>query len=186
MSSDMLLHICCAPCATAVLEALREQGHSVRGYFYNPSIHPWKELQRRLSTLLNWAPAADLPLDVVHEYPLEENISMLITAPNRCGACFMDRMRTTALKASELGIGRFTTTLTVSPYQNGELIREAGERASSETGVEYVHHDFTSLYRRSISLSRELGMYRQPYCGCVFSERDRYLDILSPGQKGPQ
>ncbi len=181
---SILLHICCAPCATAVLEELRSGGDSVSGYFYNPAIQPWKELKRRIDALEAWAPGVDLPVEIFRDYPLEATLEMLLGARNRCSACFLDRMLKTAVRASEMGIPRFTTTLLVSPYQNREMIREAGEKAARTVGVEYIHHDFTHLYKRSIALSREAGMYRQPYCGCVFSERDRYLNKRSPGQNG--
>lgn len=180
----ILLHICCAPCATSVLEELRSRGHFVSGYFYNPAIQPWKELKRRTEALEAWAPGVDLPVEIFRDYPLEATLEMLLGARNRCSACFQDRMLKTARKASEMGLSLFTTTLLVSPYQNLEMIREAGEKAARTAGVEYLHHDFSRLYKRSIALSREEGMYRQPYCGCIFSERDRYLKKKSPGQKG--
>ena len=182
MSGKVLLHICCAPCATAVLEKLREDGFQVRGFFYNPSIHPWKEFQRRLGALKAWAPGAGLTVDCFEDYPLEENIRMLLAAENRCFACFADRMRKTASKAADLGMEYFTTTLLISPYQNRKLLEKAGIEAAESAGVKYLHFDFRSLYKRSIELSRTAELYRQPYCGCVFSERDRYLKEASPGQ----
>ena len=182
MSKKILLHICCAPCATAVVENLRTDGYDITGYFYNPSIHPWKEFKRRMDTLKEWAPAIDLPVIYSEEYPLEDNIRMLLGSPNRCFACFSDRMNKTAQLAKELGVEQFTTTLTVSPYQNQKLLIKAGEAASFIHGIRYLYRDYRNSYRRSIELSRGLHMYRQPYCGCVFSERDRYLKIKSPGQ----
>ena len=177
-----MLHICCAPCATAVLENLRNSGYDVTGYFYNPSIHPWKEFKRRLDALKEWAPSVELPVIYYEEYPLEDNIRMLLNGDNRCFSCFADRMVKTAELAFEVGIGLFTSTLSVSPYQNHELLRKAGEKASDLLDVRYLYRDFRGSYRKSIELSRVAGMYRQPYCGCVFSERDRYLKIKSPGQ----
>jgi len=186
LSRLILLHICCAPCATAVVEKLREDDFEVRGYFYNPSIHPWKEFQRRLNALETWASDSDLTVDCFREYPLEDNVKMLLAAENRCLACFSDRMNETAAETARMGLKSFTTTLTVSPYQNRELIRKAAMAAADEYGVEYLHFDFRDRYLRSIELSREAGIYRQPYCGCVFSERDRYLKIKSPGESHPQ
>jgi len=164
-----------------VVEELRHQGYSVSGYFYNPSIQPWKEFQRRLDCLRQWAPTADLPVKCFEEYPLEGNLRMLLDSDNRCRSCFHQRMSATAKEALEAGIECFTTTLAVSPYQDHDILLEAGSRASGETGVEFVYIDFRQLYGRSIELSREAGLYRQPYCGCVFSERDRYLNVRSPG-----
>lgn len=178
----ILLHICCAPCATAVLKNLREDGYEVTGFFYNPSIHPWKEFKRRLDALKEWAPSVDLSVIYHEEYPLEDNIRMLLGSENRCFSCFADRMKKTAEFASEAGIGLFTSTLSVSPYQNHEFLKEAGRIASDFQGVQYMYRDFRSSYKQSVQLSRDAGMYRQPYCGCVFSERDRYLKLTSPGQ----
>lgn len=182
MKKKILLHMCCAPCATAVLENLRADGYEVTGYFYNPSIHPWKEFKRRLDAVKEWAPAVNLPVIYHEEYPLEENIRMLLNSDNRCFSCFADRMKRTAELASEMGIGLFTSTLSVSPYQNHGLLIEAGESATESLDVQYLYRDFRDSYRRSIELSRCAGMYRQPYCGCVFSERDRYLKAKSPGE----
>lgn len=181
MRSGILLHICCAPCATSVVEELRARDFSVSGFFYNPSIHPWKELQRRLSALKDWAPTVDLPVKYHEEYPLEENMRMLLDADNRCSECFYQRLSATAREAGKTGIDIFTTTLSVSPYQNHDLLIEAGMRAAGEAGVEFMYMDFRNLYKRSIEISRAAGLYRQPYCGCVFSERDRYLGTKSPG-----
>lgn len=186
MSKRIMLHICCAPCATAVVEKLREDDFDVQGFFYNPSIHPWKEFQRRLNTLETWASECNLPVDFFREYPLEDNVRLLLEAENRCLSCFLDRMKMTASEAAGSGFDCFTTTLTVSPYQNQELIKRAAMEAAENFGVEYLHFDFRDLYKRSIELSREAGLYRQPYCGCVFSERDRYLKIKSPGELYPQ
>lgn len=182
MSRKILLHMCCAPCATAVLESLREAGYEVTGFFYNPSIHPWKEFKRRLDAVKEWAPEVDLPMVYNEEYPLEKNIKMLLGTDNRCLSCFADRMNRSAELALDVDIGLFTSTLSVSPYQNHELLQEAGKKAGELQNVQYMYKDFRDIYRRSVELSREFGMYRQPYCGCVFSERDRYLKIKSPGE----
>ena len=107
---------------------------------------------------------------------------MLLEADNRCRACFSQRLGAAALKAAQEGMDCFSTTLSVSPYQNQQMIRSAGETAGSESGIPFVYRDFRSHYRESVQMSREAGLYRQPYCGCVFSERDRYLKIRSPGQ----
>ena len=179
---DLLLHVCCAPCMTVVYEQLQLEGFNNTAYFYNPNIHPWKERERRLQSLIEYADSKKFPLEVDEEYPLEKNITMLLNAKNRCYACFEDRLTATALKASELGIRNFSTTLSVSPYQNQSFIKSAGEKAGKKSGVRFLYRDYRKLYKDSIRISREEGMYRQPYCGCVFSERDRYLKIKSPGQ----
>lgn len=186
MSRSVFLHVCCAPCATAVLEKLREDDMDVHGLFYNPSIHPWKEFRRRMNALEEWAPTCGLPVEYIREYPLEENIGMLLSAESRCYSCFSDRLCKTASEASRLGFDCFTTTLTVSPYQNQDFIRKAALEAALINGVEYLHYDFRDRYRRSVELSRGFGMYRQAYCGCVFSERDRYLKRADAEKRHPQ
>ena len=179
---SLLLHTCCGPCLTVVYEQLQTEGFDVTAFFYNPNIHPWKERDRRLCTLSEYADSENIPLEIDDEYPLEENIRMLLYAENRCLACFEDRLRATAFKAAELGIENFSTTLSVSPYQNQTLIMEAGNAASRESGVRFIYRDFREFFRESMRISREAEMYSQPYCGCVFSERDRYLKLKSPGQ----
>ena len=167
---------------TVVFEQLQKEGFEVTAFFYNPNIHPWKERERRLAALTGYADSNNIPLEIDEEYPLEENIRMLLDAPNRCYACFADRLFATADKAAELGIENFSTTLSVSPYQNQSFIMEAGNAAFKRSGVRFVYRDFREFYKESIRISREAEMYRQPYCGCVFSERDRYLKLKSPGQ----
>jgi predicted adenine nucleotide alpha hydrolase (AANH) superfamily ATPase len=167
---------------TVVFEQLQKEGFEVTAFFYNPNIHPWGERERRLGALAAYADSKNIPLEIDEEYPLEENIRMLLDAENRCYACFQDRLSATADKARELGIDNFSTTLSVSPYQNQSFIMEAGKSAEKRSGVRFVYRDFREFYRESIRISREAEMYRQPYCGCVFSERDRYLKLKSPGQ----
>lgn len=178
----LLLHVCCAPCLTVVLQGYRDLGYDVSGLFYNPNIHPWKERERRLESLRDYASDADMELLVEEEYPLEKNLRMLLSAENRCAACFADRLGETARRAAEGGFGRFATTLTVSPYQRPDLILAAGEAAAEESGVPFSYRDYRPAFRRSVGVSRSLGLYRQPYCGCVMSERDRYLGVESPGE----
>ncbi|MBD3370539.1 hypothetical protein GF402_09280 [Candidatus Fermentibacteria bacterium] len=180
----LLLHVCCAPCLTVVLEGYRDLGYEVEGLFYNPNIHPWRERERRLESLEGYSARMDMPLSVDDDYPLEENLRMLLEADNRCLACFRDRLGRTAALASEKGIDLFSTTLSVSPYQSPELLIRAGREAARDHGVSFVYRDYRPLYARSARTSRENELYRQPYCGCVLSERDRYLKLGSPGRSG--
>lgn len=143
-------------------------------FFYNPNIHPWKERERRLSALEQYSADEGIRLEADTAYPLEENLRMLLDAGNRCQACFADRLEATAGKASEMGMDHFSTTLSVSPYQDQDLIMQAGARAAELHGVQFIYRDFRDLYRESVRLSRQAGLYRQPYCGCILSERDRY------------
>ena len=179
---EILLHSCCAPCFTVVNRYFRESGYRVTAFFHNSNIHPWKEWKRRLDAMKDYAGLVQVPLVATEDYPLEENVSMLLNASNRCSACFTERLKATASMAAEMGIGAFSTTLTVSPYQDQEMILKAGMAASEAFGIEFIFKDLRDSYRESIEMSRKAGLYRQAYCGCVFSERDRYLKIRSPGQ----
>ena len=174
---NVLLHICCGPCAIYPLQALRaEEGvTSVTGHFFNPNIHPYKEFQRRLDTLRSWAQEEKLELLTDTRYLLEEFLTgALERGANRCSFCYEMRLFETAKQAKENGFDAFTTTLLVSPYQNQDTIAAAAELAAKEDGVPFLRRDFRSGWQEGVRISREREMYRQPYCGCVLSERDRY------------
>lgn len=181
LNRRLLLHVCCAPCMTVTEPFLGEQGFESTAFFYNPNIHPWREWKRRLDTLGEWVSRTGTPLVVDDSYPLEENVSMLVGSEPRCAACFSDRLSKAACKAFECGCDSFSTTLMLSPYADHALLRSAGEEASARTGVPFVYNDLRHLYGRSVELSRAAGLYRQPYCGCIFSERDRFARG-SPGR----
>ncbi len=170
----LLLHTCCAPCATVTVEEYARAGYGPSLFFRNPNIHPYKEFVRRMESVELFAEAMGLPLFVDGDYPLEENVALLLASDPRCQGCFRDRLGATAEFARRNGFDCFGTTLSVSPYQNRDWIIQAGGEAGDEHGVEFVCIDCRPRYRDSIAVSREMGLYRQPYCGCVFSERDRY------------
>ncbi len=175
MSDDLLLHVCCAPCLTATAPALAAEGWSLTGFFRNPNIHPLSEWRRRRDALASFAPAIGLEILFDDAYPLEENLRELLGAGgSRCAACYRDRLGAAAARAADLGFGFFTSTLLLSPWQDHGLLRAAGEEAAGISGVEFVYRDLRPHYRESVAISRAAGMYRQPYCGCIFSERDRY------------
>lgn len=171
----ILVHICCGPCSIFPVARLREQGHELQGYFFNPNIHPYKEFCRRLDTLKEYAADIGLSLQVDKRYLLEDFLTRVIRSERlRCEECYELRLRETALQARLLGVDAFTTTLLVSPYQKHELIRNAGEAAAVETGVAFHYEDYRPGWQSGVTVSREREMYRQPYCGCIFSEKDRY------------
>lgn len=172
---DLLLHMCCGPCSTYSCKRFRELGYNLTGYFYNPNIHPYQEFQRRMEALQQFCEKAGVPLHVSSCYLLEDYLQTVMKdLPARCRHCYRFRLEEAARKAAELGIPRFSTTLAISPYQNHELLREEGERAAARHGVEFVYIDLRPGFRESAELSRTMGLYRQPYCGCIFSEKDRY------------
>lgn len=173
--SGTLLHICCAPCSIACIDTLRQEGIEPVGFWYNPNIHPMKEYKMRKNTLVEYAKSIDLKLEIENEYGLRKFIEAVYPNwDNRCATCYALRFEETARYAAEHGYDRFTSTLFVSPYQNHELMRRICEQMAEKYGVEYLHRDFSSRFREGQDKARELGLYMQNYCGCVFSEEDRY------------
>jgi predicted adenine nucleotide alpha hydrolase (AANH) superfamily ATPase len=171
----VLLHICCAPCSIACAESLRGEGLDPLGFWYNPNIHPTTEYRARRDALAGYAASAGLPLVMRDEYGLRDFLSRVPPDPEaRCAACYEMRMDAVALAASENGCAAFTTTLLISPYQRHELLRETAESAAKRYGVAFLYRDFRKIFRESQNAARELGLYRQKYCGCIFSEEERY------------
>ena len=171
-----LLHICCAPCANQPIEVLRGDGYEVAGFWYNPNIHPFAEYRARRNCLREYAAAIELPLIEKNDYALRPFVRAVAEdIGNRCVKCYEMRLFETARQARELGFDSFTSSLFISPYQNHELMKETAERAAAEYGVEFLYRDFRPLFRAGYDKARELGFYMQKYCGCVFSEEERYL-----------
>jgi len=157
------------------LAFLRGEGHEVWGYFYNPNIHPYTEYRRRLDTLRDYAAAVNWPLVGEEDYALEEFLRATVyREKDRCRFCYGLRLEAAARVARHGRFEGFTTTLLCSPYQKHELVRETGLAAGAAAGVPFVYIDFRPGYREGYGRARELGLYRQAYCGCIYSEKDRY------------
>jgi predicted adenine nucleotide alpha hydrolase (AANH) superfamily ATPase len=174
--NGLLLHACCGPCSTVAVPAWRERGVEPVAWFHNPNIQPAAELARRTESMRRFSRVADLEL-VVEAQPGQtaawrEWVDGLAAASPeaRCSACLQLRLGEAAQAAATLGVPRFSTTLSVSPFQRHDLIRAAGERAAAITGVDFVYLDLRDSFRRSYTESRRLGLYRQPYCGCAASK----------------
>ncbi len=169
----LLIHACCGPCLLEPLDALSADADDVAIIFANPNIHPAEEYERRRDTLLAYA--QPLGIDVI-EVAYDPAAWVAAVGPlaragaARCRACYILRLGQAATYAAENGFDAFATTLSVSPYQNAEAIREEGELAAVAAGVRYMHRDFRERYPEATRRSRELGMYRQNYCGCVLSD----------------
>ena len=171
-----LLHICCAPCSITCIDTLRSEGIEPVGYWYNPNIHPVTEYRSRRDTLIQYAKDIGLELRLRDDYGLREFVRAIYPdLENRCGVCYRLRMFEAARFAAENGFESFCTTLLVSPYQNHELLAETAEAAAREYGVEFLYRDFRPRFREGQARARELGLYMQKYCGCVFSEEERYI-----------
>ena len=170
-----LLHICCAPCSIACIESLRAEGIEPVGFWYNPNIHPMTEYKARKNTLVDYAKSIGLRLEIENEYGLRRFIEGIYPDfDHRCGFCYRIRMEETARFAAEQGFDSFLTTLLISPYQNHELLIETGKAAAEKYGLEFLYRDFRPVFRQGQEKARELGLYMQKYCGCIFSEEDRY------------
>jgi len=172
----ILLHTCCGPCALYPLLTLRTAGHHVTGFFYNHNIHPYQEYLHRRDTTAQMAEQNDMPLIVRDDYDLETFLATVAATPeSRCSYCYASRLRATAQAAVEKGFEAFTSSLLYSRYQKHEEIRALGEEIGSEYGVVFCYQDFRSGWQEGIRLSKEQGLYRQQYCGCIYSEKERYL-----------
>ena len=171
-----LLHICCAPCASRCIESLRQEGIDVTGYWYNPNIHPFTEYRARRNCLREYAAEIGLPLVERDEYALRPFVRAVAEdIENRCVKCYELRLFAAAKTAKEQGFDSFTSSLFISPYQNHQLMKSVAERAAEEYGVQFLYRDFRELFRPGQDFAREHGFYMQKYCGCVFSEEERYL-----------
>lgn len=172
---DTLLHICCAPCSVACIEWLREDGIEPAGFWYNPNIHPFTEYRQRRNTLIDYAKTVGLSLAAEDEYGLRPFVRAVCgDLEHRCAFCYRCRLEAAARYAAENGFASFTTTLLVSPYQDHELLCRTGEDLGRQYGVEFLPRDFRPRFRAGQQKARELGLYMQKYCGCIFSEEERY------------
>lgn len=172
---SLLLHICCAPDSTAVYERLAP-GFRVTGYFHNPNIHPPSEYLKRRDEAEKVARRLGFPLIVPEYHPdgwlrLVRGLEKEPERGKRCDICFRMNLRATALKARDLGFPFFTTTLSISPHKDYRRIVEIGRDAAEEFGVRFLGVNFKKQdgFKRSLEISRELGLYRQRYCGCRYS-----------------
>ena len=178
----LLLHVCCAPCSSYVLEYL-SQHFAITVHFYNPNISPASEYQHRSDELVR----------LIHEMPLHHSVSCMIapydTAPfnsiaqgrehlpeggERCTACYQLRLEETAKVAKAGGYDYFTTTLSISPLKDAQRLNAIGKELAAQYGIPYLYSDFKKRdgYKRSIQLSSDYNLYRQDYCGCIYSKRD--------------
>lgn len=171
----VLLHICCAPCTLYTLKQLRADGVDVQGYFYNPNIHPYTEFLKRLETLKNYAEISLLPLTVDSTYDLETFLKgALEYGKDRCLFCYRIRLEKTFQKAAEIHADGVTTTLLYSKYQRHDDIKAIGEEFSKQYTIPFMYKDFRKGWKEGVEESKRLNMYRQQYCGCIFSETERF------------
>ena len=180
----ILLHTCCGPCSIHPIEVLRGAGHTVMGFFYRYNIHPFTECMRREETLRDYAATIDLQMIYQSGYEMENFLrGVAFREADRCTYCYHQRLSTTARFARKGKFDAFTTTLLYSRFQNHDAIRSIGEAVGKAAGVRFLYQDFRDGWRAGIDASKRLGMYRQQYCGCIYSEKDRYYRKSSDGNR---
>lgn len=173
---NTLLHTCCAPCSIYCVDSLRQEGIEPVSYWFNPNIHPYTEYRSRKTTLEEYARSIDLKLIVDNTYGLRDFVKAVIDdLGHRCFYCYQVRLEQTARYAAEHSFDSFSTTLLVSPYQKHEALIAAGEAAAQKYGVPFLYRDFRVGFKQGQDKARELNLYMQKYCGCIFSEEERYM-----------
>jgi epoxyqueuosine reductase len=175
----ILIHLCCAPCGIYPIKYLRQKGAEVMGFFYRNNIHPWSECRRREETLREYAEQINLPVIYQKGYDIEsffQNVAFRET--NRCQYCYHDRLKTTALLAKRGRFDCFTSSLLYSKFQQHELIKSIGEAIGKSLGIPFYYHDFREGWKEGVDTSKQLNLYRQPYCGCIYSEKERFYKVL--------
>ena len=172
----LLMHTCCAPCSVYCIDELRGEGIEPTVYWFNPNIHPYMEYKARRDCLKEYTKSINVNAIFEENYGLEEFCKNAIKdLSSRCkNYCYPVRLEQTAKYAKENGYEAFTTTLLVSPYQNHEALIEVANMMAKKYDIEFLYRDFRIGFREGQNKARELGLYMQKYCGCIFSEEMRY------------
>jgi predicted adenine nucleotide alpha hydrolase (AANH) superfamily ATPase len=171
---QILIHVCCAPCFTYPHKRLLEEGHDATALFYNPNIHPYTEYKNRLESLEKYAEIKAAKV-IYKNYDMENYLRGSIASDERCKFCYTYRLNEAARTARLLGFDAFTTTLLISPYQKHEILAKVGKKTADDCGIEFYYEDFREGYLESREIAKALGLYMQKYCGCIFSEKERYF-----------
>lgn len=181
----ILLHACCGPCSVYCMDRLNELNIDFDVYWYNPNIHPYMEYKQRRDTLISYTESIGVKTIVNENYGLKEFTKNVIDdLDNRCVKyCYRARLEETAKYAKDNGYDAFSTTLLISPYQNHEALKKVGEEIAKKYGILFFYEDFRIGFRQGQAKARELGMYMQKYCGCIFSEEDRYKERIEKDKK---
>ena len=174
----LLLHTCCAPCSVYCIDSLREEGIEPTIYWYNPNIHPYQEYKARKQCLEQYTQSISVQAIFEEEYGLDNFCKAVINdLQNRCvNYCYRVRLEKTMQYAKENGYDAISTTLLVSPYQKHDEILKIGQELAEKYDIEFLYRDFRVGFREGQKKARELGLYMQKYCGCIFSEEMRYYN----------
>ena len=183
----LLLHMCCGPCSCYPVKRLREEGIEPIGYFFNPNIHPYREWDLRRKTAKEFAEKVGMEYREDRNYGLRDFLKRVMPvegrSPERCAVCYSLRLEEAARFGAENGFDAFTSTLFYSIYQNHDMMKKISEALSEKYGIAFYYEDFRDGWQEGIDISLELGLYRQPYCGCIFSEEERYSKELRKARK---
>ncbi len=180
----LLLHICCAPCAIFPIKRLKLTGFSIYGYFYNPNIHPFREFKRRRNSVRELAVDEKISTDFSSEYDMENFLRQVVyKEEERCAHCYTMRLDALAKHAAENGFDFFSTTLLYSKYQNHDLIKQTSLNSAEKFGSEFYYEDFREGWEEGIEEAITRKYYRQPYCGCIYSEKERYIKKRKKAKK---
>ena len=172
----LLLHICCAPCAIYPVKTLRQEGLDVMGFFYRHNIHPYRECRRREETLKRYAAAEELRVVYQKGYDMEGFIrSVAFREKDRCSYCYHDRLQAAAKVAKKGKFDCFTSKLLYSKFQKHDTLNQMGQSIAKAEGVPFLYRVFREGWKEGITVSKERNMYRQQYCGCIYSEKERYF-----------
>ena len=171
----MLVHMCCAPCTVHPLRVIRNDGYDVMGFFYRHNIHPYTECMKREEAVIALSDHEELKVIYQEGYDLEGFIQNVVyRESDRCAYCYHDRLRATALLARHGKFDCFTSTLLYSKFQKHDQIKSIGEAVGKRVGVPFYYRDFRTGWQEGIEISKRLGLYRQQYCGCIYSEEERH------------
>jgi len=174
----LLIHICCANCAIYPIQKIRNRGINLYGLWFNPNIHPFLEYEKRMNSVELLKNKISLDLTFIDNYGLVDFIRKVVfDEKSRCKHCYSMRLEETAKNAKRLSMDAFTTSLLISPYQNINLINQICSEMSERYNIDYYGEDFRDSFYESRSLGREMGFYQQKYCGCIYSEMERYSKI---------
>ena len=174
----VLVHCCCAHCAAYTIDYWKRQGYKASALWYNPNIHPYMEHQHRLEAVESLAQEMNWPLTVAGGYDIIDYFRQVVgNESQRCQYCFRLRLSKTAQIACQMSFDAFTTTLLISPHQKHDLLREIGDELAEEKGIDFLYADLRKRYSDSRRMTKPMNLHRQQYCGCVYSEWERYANI---------
>lgn len=178
------MHVCCGPCAVYPVAKLRENGFSVTAFFFNPNIHPYLEYKKRLASVVAFCASNEVPLFIEGGYQVIDFLRSVVNHEHqRCTICQSLRIIKTVEFARSNFFASFTTSLLYSRYQNHIEIRQQCEALARESDIEFYYEDFRLGWQFGIDTSIAQGLYRQSYCGCIYSEQERYDKTLRSKRK---